>query len=218
MYFDVNVSSRFPGSEIGIVEELGHDGICVNTVITPEMVEGYKRPPLDLWGDKKVYERVEVVRYRDGGGGVDVREKLDPDLLAIRLERPEDFKEVVKVSPDVITFDYTKSFLIGRDEVVEATKRNIFFEIPLVHGMYGCGDKSMWMRNARRLLEATGGVNVVVGSGAACSTEMRSRQDVIKILEGLGMSRDGGKRVLLNSARLVRSCDIRRGYVVKRKM
>ncbi|AFN83537.1 hypothetical protein EROM_081210 [Encephalitozoon romaleae SJ-2008] len=213
MYFDMNVSSRCLGPELmDVLRQLGHDGICVNTVVELDIVKKYKKPSFDGWKDRRIYERVEI-KYKDCEDWDDVRKDIDPDVVAVRLEGMKDFKKVLEMRPDVITFDYTKSFCLGRDEFIEATKRNIFFEIPLVCGMYSQRSKAMWMRNARRLLNVTGGVNVVVGSGATCLTEMRGGQDIIKILWGLGMSEDNGRKVLLNSARLVRSCDVRR-YVM----
>ncbi|AFM98819.1 RNase P/RNase MRP subunit p30-like protein [Encephalitozoon hellem ATCC 50504] len=215
MYFDTNVSSRCLGAGMmNVLEQLGHDGMCVNTVVDLESVKKYRRPAVDEWKDKNVYERVEI-RYRGHGDWDGARRMIGPDVVAIRVEDMNDFKKAIEMCPDIVTFDYSKSFCIRRDEAVEAMKRNIFFEIPLVCGLYGQRDKAVWMRNARRLLDVTEGVNVVVGSGATCLTEMRRRQDVIKILRGLGMSEDGGRKILLNSARLVRSCDVRRGYVVK---
>ncbi|ADM12052.1 uncharacterized protein Eint_081200 [Encephalitozoon intestinalis ATCC 50506] len=217
MFFDVNVSNRCPRGDLDVLKELGWDGICINTVVGLDNLEGWSSPLLDVWKDEKAYERIEV-RYKDNEKWSEVRKMVNPDVLSVRIEGVEDFKKALEVSPDVITFDYSRSFCLGKDEVFEAVKRNIFLEIPLVCGMYGQRNKVVWMRNARKLVEITGGVNVVVGSGASCCTEMRSSHDIIKILGGLGTSGDCGRKILQNSGRLIRSCRIRKGCVMKEEI
>lgn len=209
MYFDVNVSSECRGVGQDVLEELGVDGVCVSSMGGLEVLGACRTPPAATWGDKKVYRRAEVGyggELCDGawrGEGV--------DLVAISVSCAQDLRKAIEACPDVVVLDGTKGSWLRKQDVVEAVKRNVFFEVPLVYGLYGWRDKGVWMRNVRRVLAVTEGVNVVVGSGATCSTEMKSWRDVVRILDGLGVSRDMGRRVVMNSARLVRSCDARKG-------
>lgn len=201
--FDVNISQRFDMSELRMGE---YRGVCVNRVLSADELRAYER-----CGDG-VYERVEVLMGEDMA--IDTTRAMQADLFVINLGESGCVRSAVEIGPDMITMSFTRRmYCFSRCDVMEAIRRNIFFEICTVGSLYGRGDKMVWMGNVRRLLRATGGRNVVISSGARGPTEMKSAWDFLRILSVFGVDGGSGRAILTNSERLLRSCSLRRNPV-----
>lgn len=212
MYFDTNISLRYPDFESNKLDELDYDGICINRLLSIDELDRYTRPITVLSKNKRIYERIEL-KIGKKRMDIDVSRALKADLFVVNISDSSCLSSAIEMRPDMITFDYTKTFYhFDEEDIMEAIRRNVFFEIVIVGGLYGGENKVMWMGNVRRLLKVTRGRNVVVSSGATCSTELKDAQDALKILNGIeGVEKD----VLINSSRLIRSCELRRNPVIK---
>ncbi|KAH9410929.1 RNase P subunit p30 [Ordospora pajunii] len=212
MYFDVNVDARYCSDEAKALLENECDGLCFNSVANANEVMQMKlHDALELEG-KQVFRRVEIKYLRveelPSMEEMEAIRKARRCMVAVLMNESRDFEVIMQIEPDIITFDFSKRACFPDRMADEAAKRNVFFEIRTVDGLYRRKEKAMWMRNARKLLAVTKGVNVVISSGAACCTEVKRPFEFMSVLQGIGADGKCAKQVVMNSARLMRSCRV----------
>lgn len=211
MCYDTNISSRYLKQDIQHLDESEYQGFCVNVAVKPGDLKShvYSVPALGI--KKSLYSRLEV-EFDDGSQvNYEQRSVMKSDLFVIKLGDTRGLDKLIKLHPDMITFNYTaKPLLLKHGLIRTAIKENIFFEIPLRESLYRDADGVMWMRNVRKLLDITRGRNTVVSSGATCFTEIKKPEDIIEMLKVFRISRKRAKAVLNNSERLLRGCAMKR--------
>lgn len=211
MYYDVNVSSNYLKQDVDCLRESEYQGICMNTVIKARNFRDYiaHQPNLDI--EKSIYSRLEIEFEEGDQINYEQSKAMKSDLLVIKLSSVTRLDKLIKLRPDMITFNYTAQPLPFKPGLVRtAIKENIFFEVQLREGLYRGSGSVMWMRNVRRLLSITNGRNIVISSGATCFTEVKRPKDIIKMLEVFGIRRKRAEVILGNSGRLLRSCAVKR--------
>lgn len=211
MYYDVNISSRYVEQDVGELEESEYRGFCVNTVVRGGEFKRYVQSGPSLCVRKSVYSRVEVEFGEGDQVSYESKRAMSSDLFVVKLNDVRMLDKVIKLGADMVTFDYTSQPIAFKAGLIRtAIKERMFLEIPLRGGLYGGAGAVMWMRNVRRLLGITNGRNVVISSGATCSTEVRRPGEIGRMLEVFGIKRKRTEVVLRNPERLLRSCAIRR--------
>lgn len=211
MYYDVNISLDYLRQDVGELEESEYQGFCVNRVVRAGDLGRLVHGPLELLKGKSCYSRVEVEFGAGEQAVYDQKKAAGSDLFVVKLSGAAGLDRLIKLQPDMITFDYRSQTLpLKAGQVRTAIKENIFFEIPLREGLCGGAEGVMWMRNVRRLLFITNGRNVVVSSGARCSMEVRRPRDIARMLEVFGLKRRRAEEVVGNAERLLRRCALKR--------
>ncbi|CAD26425.1 hypothetical protein [Encephalitozoon cuniculi GB-M1] len=211
MYYDVNISPDYLKQDIWRLEESEYQGFCMNRVVRPGDLErlGCRSP--ELLGTKRWYNRVEVVFEEGEQVGYDPKKATKWDLFVVRMNGTAGMDRLIKLQPDMITFNYASQGLPFKAGLIKtAIKENIFLEVPLRESLYGGPSGVMWMRNVRRLLFITNGKNVVFSSGARRFTEIKKPGDIAKMLEMLGVTKRRAEEMMLNPERLLRSCAAKR--------
>ncbi|KAM0671293.1 putative subunit p30 of RNase P/RNase MRP [Ordospora colligata] len=210
MYFDVNVDGRYPIDEANALLENECDGMCFNNTVDARDVMQMKQHDLLVLEGKQVFRRVEIRYSRvDELPSMEVVEAIRRTMkciVAVLMNESRDFEAIMRIEPDIIAFDFSKRICFPDKMVEEAAKKNIFFELRIAEGLYMKKEKTIWMRNIRKLLAITKGVNVIVSSGAACNTEVKRPFEFVSVLQGVGVDESCARRVLMNSARMLRSC------------
>jgi hypothetical protein len=183
MYYDMHISTEFPASGIEYIDKTEYEGICraggwINT-------------------KKKLLRRIEL-RY-----GEDVPDAVAGEILAVRLEDGRNLKNLLGLSLDLIAFDFgAYLYFFDTEDIERAIRGNVYLEITFRQCLYSRKARTLWMGNVRRLLEVTGGRNVVLSTGAECPTELREPMDLVKALHVFGVSEAQGKLMLQNSREL----------------
>ena len=211
MYYDVNISLDYLKQDVWELEQSEYRGFCVNRVVRPGDASKTGHVPLALVEGKSCYSRVEMEFGPGEQVGYDQRQAARSDLFVVRMSGAVGLDRLIKLQPDMITFNYAGQGLPLKAGLIRtAIKEGIFFEIPLRESLCGGAAAVMWMRNVRRLLFITNGRNVVVSSGARCSTEVRRVRDIVGMLEMLGLKRRRAEDVMENGERLLRRCALKR--------
>ncbi|KAM0671292.1 putative subunit p30 of RNase P/RNase MRP [Ordospora colligata] len=211
MYYDVNVSEDYCTDEVKGLEESEYQGFCVCKKVKAGEFNRLLWKPKDLGVKNGWYSRIELEFAEGEAINYDQKKAMKSDVFVVRIGGAEGLDKLIKLQPDMISFDYSSPVLRLKSGLVKtAMKENIFFEIPIREGLYGVEQKVMWMRNVRKLLFVTKGKNVVVSSGAKRLSELKRVKDVILMLQTFGLKRKRAEQVLCNSKRLLEHCAMRR--------
>ncbi|KAH9410930.1 RNase P subunit p30 [Ordospora pajunii] len=211
MYYDVNLSDEYSADEVKGLEESEYQGFCVNKKVKAGEFGRLMWKPRDLGVEKGCYSRIELEFAEGEAISYDQKKAMKSDVFVVKIGGAGGLDKLIKLQPDMISFDYSSSVLRLKSGLVKtAIKENIFFEIPIREGLYGAEQRVWWMRNVRKLLFVTKGKNVVVSSSARRLSELKRVEDVVVMLQMFGLKRRRAEEVLRNSKRLLEQCAMRR--------
>lgn len=89
-------------------------------------------------------------------------------------------------------------------------EKDICIEVTLRDALYNSKDRIQWLNAVRRLLKLGCKRNLVVSSGAIISTELKSADDISKILGVFDLGGDTIKKILQNSEAVLRRAALKR--------
>jgi len=212
MYFDINVNEDYDQNEIQEINQSEYNGIVLNKTITSETYTDPHVHKTLVEITKSVYKRIEIEILEDHISSFNIKRVKGYDVVSLRSANNQILKSCVEWCPDLITFNYRSPNLRPKEGLIrDAIKKGIYFEIPLVTPLYDSKIRVSWMRNIRSILKASKGRNIVIGSGAITSTEIKRPVDIAKMMSCFGLSEDKALRILEeNSYKFLRSCALKR--------
>lgn len=208
MYFDVGIYDTFEN-----IESSEYTGFCLTTEASLEGSPSPVQKAVKHNSSKRIYNKIEVKVLLEDVKSLQLKKFSDYEVLSVKISDEETFKYACSTwDVDIIKFDLSRmGFSFRGGYVRKAINRGVFFEIEVRDALYGTKERVSWMRNAQSILRITKGRGIVITSGARCCTEIKSIQDMYKILRFLGLSHRRAEMVLKeNSQRLLKSCALKR--------
>ncbi|KAL0265763.1 UNVERIFIED_CONTAM: hypothetical protein PYX00_011478 [Menopon gallinae] len=205
MYFDIGVSQFFSS-----LEDTEYTGFC----ITKQMQSSSMSVPVfeTIHSRKRLYRKVEVDMLPEDVSRMQLGKLSGYDVLSVRVTDENTFRHVCeKWCTDIIALDLARQSFIMKDGLVrKAIERDVFFEVELRDALYESRERVCWLKNVLDLIRITRGRNVVVSSGARCSTEVKRPRDIYRFLRFAGLSHRRAEMVVKdNPRRLLRLCALR---------
>lgn len=104
---------------------------------------------------------------------------------------------------DLITFDVTKrlTYRIRTPVARQALDNGIMFEICIGNSLMDPQTRKTAISNAKRIVEATKGKNIIISSGTADCLLLRGPYDLINLASFFGLSPSDARKCVLNNPR-----------------
>lgn len=205
MYYDLNIDCNF--KDIPELEEMDANGYCM----TKYAFENYKNVtvPAVPQTSKPIYTRVEI-DYQNRLDQVAMSSLRLFDVVSIRNVDSSNISSVMKLDPDIISLKSEAIKHIKKSLINSLKQKGFYIEICLRDALYGQKERIQWMSSLRKLLKIGASKILVISSGAQVFTELKSINDISKILNVFGLSNDRVKKILSNSADVLRRAALKR--------
>jgi len=205
MYYDLNISAQF--SDFSEFDEMDAKGYCITT----PALEGHRNisVPQTPSAAKPLYTRVDI-EYQGRLDQAAISSLRAFDVVSIRNVDSGNISSVLKLDPDLISLKMDEIRHIKKSFVNALKEKGLYIEMCLRDALYSPKERIQWMNSIRRLLKLGGGKILVISSGAQFFTELKSSNDICKILNVFGVSDDRVRNILRNSSEVLRKAALRR--------
>ncbi|ELA41483.1 uncharacterized protein VICG_01467 [Vittaforma corneae ATCC 50505] len=205
MYYDLNIDCQFKDfSELDCVDAKGY---CMS--MSPKenyrSISPFPVPALE----KPIYTRINI-EYQNRLDQSIMNSLRKFDIVCIQNVDSANISSVIKLDPDVIGLKIDEVRHIKKSFINTLKEKKLYIEICIRDALYGSREKILWMNSLRRLLKLGCARILVVSTGAQIFTELKTSNDICKILNVFGLSDDNVKKILRNSEDVLRSAALKR--------
>ncbi|KAI9337056.1 RNase P subunit p30-domain-containing protein [Zopfochytrium polystomum] len=128
------------------------------------------------------------------------------DLIAVQPVSEKSFQTAcLHANADLISIDLAArvSFKFKRTTVGAAVARGVHFEICYSQAIADQAARRNIIANARELVKATNGKNIIISSGALSAMQVRGPYDVMNLAHLFGLNQDEARKCLSSNCRSV---------------
>lgn len=214
MSFDLNLSHSF--TDFSELESIGHKGYCIVQETKNSMKEYTKDslkaivpivPPSEK--DISFYSRINV-EYSPKLDASCMSSLMRFDIVCITGVDNFNISSVMKLSPDLVVLKAEEIKYLKRSFINTLKQKEIHVELVIRDTLYTGKERINWMNSLRRLLRFGCASLVVISSGAAVATELKSSADMGKLLGIFNLGSDKIKKILQNSEITLQSAALKR--------
>ncbi|KAI4291571.1 ribonuclease P/MRP protein subunit RPP1 [Pancytospora philotis] len=198
MFYDIGLDAAF--QDFGELGKAGCDGFCIAQTLDSQP----KLPPTPV----PVYSRIDV-EYDgrlDSAKMSSLRRQFN--LVCIIVDSLASLPTISKLNPDLVHIPVDMLRYIRKTLPGTLQENGTYVEVCVRDGMYE--NRVAWMNGLRKLLRLGCKKYLVVSSGARGFTELKSKNDVLRILDLYSISGSGALSILRNTERLLRCAALRR--------
>ncbi|WUR02491.1 ribonuclease P protein subunit p30-like [Vairimorpha necatrix] len=200
MFYDMSISSKYNKNDLVFLEDSDYSGFCFTYSISQNDISKFTRPSPPSLPSKKSFIKLSVNLLTHSYNTKSLFSKCDVLCLTV-----PDFETPVDENMcDVILLDMTKPLKFRN------INPNIFYEVDILSALYDKRDRMMWLYNFRELIRVTKCRNIIVGSAATRSTEVKSPLDIMKMLLVVDIGEDKARQILRNNEKCLEKCAERR--------
>lgn len=201
MVYDLLIDEAFPEKES--LKTAGYNGVCIESddfeLIREkssgfsEVISCYTRR--DVPYSNKI-DQAAILRLRKY------------NLVCINTDSVLAIPSIIKLGADLIRIDLEAIKHLRKNTAGMLRENNLYVELVIKHGM---GTKRvLWMRALRRLLRLRFGPILVISSGATGPSELRSEEEVARMLLSFGLGKRAAKKIVDNSEKVLRLAALKR--------
>lgn len=209
-FYDVNLNSTYPITKLFELEKNDVAGYCINKIIKPKELNGLSKSKMNYELNKGIYSRIEVDFSSIENISYDTKKHLLYDLFVIKINDTSNIDKIIKYSPDMVRFDLISVLHAFKHKLIRTlVKEKIFIEIVIKDGLSD-ENRELWMKNIRRLLAICKGKNVVFSSGASDPSELKTADEIYRLVKMFGIKHRRALEMLQNPEKLLHLCAIKR--------
>lgn len=202
MYFDLNIDESF--SQFADLESADTAGFCM--LFSQKEGLGSINTPNTR---KPIYSRINI-EYQNRLDQSKMNNLRRYDIVCITNIDNNNISSIIKLEPDLVTVKLEDIRHLKKTFINTLKQKDICIEICIKNALYNSKDRIQWLNGVRRLLKLGCKRNLVISSGATISTELKSADDICKILGVFDLSGDTIKKILQNSEGVLRRAALRR--------
>lgn len=193
MFYDLNLHEDF--ADFGELASVDCRGYCMAAASSP-----VDSPP--------VYTRVNVQYDSKLDSAAMARHRAAYDIVCITTDSMACMPTIVKLRPDVVQIAIEAVRHLRKTFAGMLAESGAYVELCIRDGLYA--RRALWMNACRRLLRLGCRRRLVISSGASVFTELRGRDDVLRILALFGLGGASALAVLSNGRAVLRQAALRR--------
>ncbi|KAM0680952.1 hypothetical protein GINT2_000734 [Glugoides intestinalis] len=198
MYYDLNIDTKF--SDIDELNNIDAKGFCMAITAVGNLREiSQLSIPKTI---KPIYTRINV-SYQTSLDSAIMHRLRKFDIICIEEVTNSNIASVIKLSPEIITIKKDEIKYIKRSFINTLKEKGIYIEVTIKDALYTQKEKIIWMNILRRLIRLGCYKNLIISSGSTVFTELKSSNDICKILNVFGLSDNSVKKILLNSEKVL---------------
>lgn len=198
MFYDVGLNEDF--KDFAELSQIECAGFCIaQTSSTPIELPSLQVP---------VYSRIDIEfeGRLDSAKMAGLRKQFN--VICIVVNSLASLPCISKLGPDIIQIPVELLRHVKKTLPGLLNENGIYVEVSIRDGLYG--QRVPWMNGIRRLLRLGARKMLVISSGAKLGTELKGKNDVLRILDLYGVSGDQALAILDNTERMLRCAALKR--------
>lgn len=201
MPYDLLLDEEFPPcSDLHLN---GYDGFCFQS----SSLELAARMSSLLSSSLPCYTRIDIC-YSNKLDQAAILRLRKYDLVCVTTCSSSSLLSIIKLGVDLIRIDLDSIQYLKKSTAGMLKENGLFVEI-VIRDMMG-NNHIKWMNALRRMLRLRFGPILVLSSGAKKHSDLRTVEDVIRMLMGFGLKERAAKRIVLNSERVLCAASLKR--------